>query len=190
MLIIISSSCFYIYIDKGGLDISLPTRGVVHDINLKHEGRFTAFTVWCWTLQGIYFFLSLLCSINHLLKEFNYNQIFQLPKIIIFMTRVLFEISFSMSFLVTIIVTFVLIPSGIKKGIKSIDGMFKFFPLLFHNANVLFMVLELLTNKLQFSLDHYPFVLLYGCSYCIFSWYFFNCRKVFMYFFLDFDGIL
>lgn len=188
MLIIISWSCLYIYIDSKGLDISLYTRGTVHDINLKHSGRFAAFTVWCWALQGIYFGLSFFCSLNQSLIELNDRPLLQLPKIIIFIAYVVFEISFAMSFLVTIVVTFVLIPSGIKKGINN-DGMFKFFPLLFHNANVLFMVLELLTNKLKFSLNHYPFVLLYGCSYCIFSWYFFSCRKVFMYFFLDYDGI-
>ena len=187
MFIIILWSCIYIYIDKKGLDITLFCKGKLHDLNLKHEGRFSAFTVWCWALQGIYFFLTLICSINQTLIEFHYKQLFQLPKIIIFITWVTFEISFSMSFLVTIVVTFVLIPSGIKKGINN-DGMFKFFPLLFHNANVLFMVLELLTNKLQFSFDHYPFILLFGCSYCIFSWYFFYCRRVFLYFFLDYDG--
>jgi hypothetical protein len=187
MFILIFWSCLYIYLDKKGLDISLLTRGKVHDINLKPEGRFTAFTVWCWALQGIYFFFAILSSINHILVEYNQKPIFDIQKEILFITWVTFEISFAMSFLVTIVVTFVLIPSGIKKGINN-DGMFKFFPLLFHNANVAFMVYEILTNKLKFSMNHFPFVLLYGCAYSIFSWYFFHCRKVFLYFFLDYDA--
>lgn len=187
MFFIISWSCLYIYFDRKGLDISLFTRGKVHDITLKHEGRFTAFTVWCWTLQGVYFFFAIISSINHILVEYHQKPIFEMHNEILFITWVIFEISFSMSFLVTIVVTFVLIPSGIKKGISN-DGMFKFFPLLFHNANVAFMVWEILTNKFKFSMNHFPFVLLYGCAYSIFSWYFFYCRKVFLYFFLDYDA--
>lgn len=148
--------------------------------------RFTAFTVWCWFLQGVYFFLSLLCSFNEVLKQYNHQPIYHIPNELLFITWIVFEISFSMSFLVTIVVTFVLIPGGIKKGV-SVDGMFKFFPLLFHNANVVFMVYEIFSNKLTFSINHFPFVLLFGCAYSAFSWWFFASRKVFLYFFLDYD---
>jgi len=188
VFLIILWSCITIYVDKKGLDIKLPTRGIIHDVNLKHEGRFTAFTVWCWTLQGIYFFLSIISSINKILVAYNHHPIPIFDnQLLLFITWVIFEISFSMSFLVTIVVTFVLIPGGIKRGINN-DGMFKFFPLLFHNANVFFMVTEILTNNMKFSINHFPFVLLYGCAYSMFSWWFFHSRKCFLYFFLDYDG--
>ena len=40
-----------------------------------------------------------------------------------------------------------------------------------HNCNVLFMVTELLLNKMPISLSHFPVVMLWGMWYVVFAWW-------------------
>lgn len=74
-----------------------------------------------------------------------------------------------MAYLVSVVVTFVLIPGGKQQGLPTAN-FFKVLPLLMHNANVVFMALELVLNRIPFCAMHFPFVLIYGSAYVIFSW--------------------
>ena len=49
--------------------------------------------------------------------------------------------------------------------------MFRWPPLIMHNANVVFMGLELFLNGMRFVAYHVVFVLLFGCAYVVFAWY-------------------
>lgn len=91
-----------------------------------------------------------------------------------------------MSFLVSIIVTYVLIPDSKKRG-DAVNILFKPVALLTHNANVVFMVFELLTNRLQFNAWHFIFAVSFGLVYVVFSWFLYSQIKVFYYFFLDYE---
>ncbi len=101
--------------------------------------------------------------------------------------RAVVQVSFSCAFLVTFIVSFVLIP-GIKKQGLPVVHFFKFFPLLFHNANIMLMITDTLLSKTKFCLWHFPFAVLFGCCYVVFQWYWFQVIGVFYYFFLDYHG--
>jgi hypothetical protein len=100
-------------------------------------------------------------------------------------TWILFEISFPVSFIVSGVVTYVLIPSAKRAGLPVIH-FYKIPSLLMHNANLLFMVIELILNRIPFVLYHFPFVLLYGIIYATFAWILFHYREVFYYSFLDY----
>jgi hypothetical protein len=90
-----------------------------------------------------------------------------------------------MAFLVSSMVTYVLIPGNFKRGILS-NVFFQFTPLVLHNANVVFMAIEILINRMHFCLWHYPFILLYGLTYVVASWFFVKIFGAFFYFFLDY----
>ncbi len=104
---------------------------------------------------------------------------------IIGLTWILFEVSFPVAFIVSSVVTFVLIPTA-KKNNLPVHHFFLVPALLMHNANVAFMVFEIIANRLHFVLLHFPFTLLYGMAYSLFSWYLYQHRGVFYYSFLDY----
>ena len=81
--------------------------------------------------------------------------------------------------------TFVLIPFA-KSAKLPIDNFFVIVPLLMHNANIIFMALEVVVNEIPFSIWHLPFILLYGTAYCIFSWIWNHYHGYYFYFFLDY----
>jgi len=124
--------------------------------------------------------LASLCSYDFLFVRSH------VPPVFFQVTVVIYEISFSMAFLVTIVVTFVLIPFGKAKG-APIDVFFKVPALIMHNMNVIFMVIETITSKLTFHSMHLPYVILFGCSYVVFSWIWYQIKGVFYYFFLDYE---
>lgn len=59
------------------------------------------------------------------------------------------------------------------------------FAILVHTANLWFMMLEMSANALPFNWAHFPFVILLGLSYVMFSWIWFSFTGVYYYFFLD-----
>lgn len=188
--LIIWSTCLFLYFDRVGLKINVLTRGVVHALHLKHASRFSVFTVWCWSLQGIYFFLACLCTASvpaHLGNGGSDGLLFVLPKPLLNLTHVLFEVSFAVAYLVTFVVTFVLIPGTRSRNMPT-DNFFSFLPLLFHNANVFFMLCEVLLNNTTIVASHFPFVVIYGSCYVVFSWIWFHYNGVFYYFFMDYDA--
>ena len=180
------STIFFLLFDRVGLKIDVLTRGVVHTLHLKHATRFSVFTVWSWVLQGLYFLLACLCTLSVPSKH-NTVLLFTLPKPLLILTQILFEVSFAIAYLVTVVVTFVLIPGTRSRNMPT-DNFFQFLPVLFHNANVLFMLGEVLLNNVTIEVNHLPFVVLYGSCYVVFSWFWFHYKGVFYYFFMDYDA--
>ena len=82
--------------------------------------------------------------------------------------------------------SFILIPAA-KKLNGSAVNFFTPMALLFHNANVLFMVFEMLSNRIPLELSHLPFMLMYGMAYSAFAWYWHWLRGVYYYFFMDYE---
>lgn len=107
------------------------------------------------------------------------------PQWLLNSTWVLFEIGFPMSFVVSSMVTFVLIPFA-KKAHLPTDNFYVLVPLLMHNANILFMAIEIVVNRLPFAIWHFPFILLFGTSYTVFSWIWNHYNGYYFYFFLDY----
>eukprot|EP01041_Mallomonas_annulata_P001985 gene1985-3862_t len=170
----------YIYFDHP-ITLTVTVRdGLTKKVSIKNGDRFAAFTLWCWSLQIIYFGLATSCSIDFLFMKSNISH----P--LLCLTWVIYEIAFSTAYLVTVVVTFVLIPGGKAKGIP-VDVFFKTSALCVHNLNIVFILIESLTNQLHFNFWHFPFVLLFGCAYVLFSWIWYSTKGYLFYFFLDYD---
>jgi hypothetical protein len=107
------------------------------------------------------------------------------PEIVLQATRILFEISFPVAFMVSTVVTYVLIPHA-KKAKMPLDNFFVLVPLLMHNANIVFMATEIIINKIPFAIWHFPFVVLYGASYAVFSWFWKYYKGYYFYYFMDY----
>jgi hypothetical protein len=107
------------------------------------------------------------------------------PEAILHITRILFEISFPVAFMVSTVVTFVLIPHA-KRAKLPLDSFFVLIPLLMHNANIVFMAMEIIINKIPFAIWHFPFVVLYGASYAVFSWFWKHYKGYYFYYFMDY----
>ena len=156
---------------------SLDKPGKLISIKLSKIKRWGTFTVWCWTLEGIYF---ILVTFGYFLSGDNgYNYVIGT------LTYIILEISFSMSILVTTVVTFVLIPAAMKT--KEYKKAFKPRVLILHNFNLIFMMIESLLNGIAFNYYHISFCIYYGLIYIIFSWFFTLKYRVFAYFFLDWN---
>ena len=171
--VVIWFSCAYIYLDRDGLTLDVATRDkLIKRMVLHGFERFSPFTVWCWSLLGLYFFMVSVAGIadimnNEILLAITSSSPY------VRMCTVLFEVSFSVAFLVSSIVTYVLIPGCEKQGVP-VDAFYKPFSLLFHNANVVFACLESLINTITFVPSHFVFVVLWGTMYVVFSWAWFR----------------
>lgn len=141
-------------------------------------------------MQGYYFLLAAYCNLcmhyrtvegDSALKPY-----FGEPSsAVYYSTWILFEVCFPTAFLVSSIVTFVLLPHAKAANLPT-DNFFVIIPLIMHNANILFMAIEIIANKIPFSLWHFPFIWIYGISYIVFSWVWNNYHGYYFYFFLDY----
>lgn len=146
------------------------------------------FTVWCWTGQVFYFFLSgLACVVGDRMRHFRFG---------LFFIWVLYEVMFSMALMVTLTVWFVLVPHlhvgtylGIPEAGQGLGIMYSLFGFVTHVLNLVFMFTELALNRLSFKDTHVFFCLLAGVSYLLFSWVFHAYTRVWFYFFLDYEPI-
>lgn len=172
----------YLYIDPNGLDLTILMRnGTTKPVHLQSSERFVMFTVWSWLLQGIYFSLAALYSFSHYIPlPFIENRLLMSA------VWVLFEVSFPIAFMVSAVVTFVLIPAAVKQKV-SVKHFYYPASLLMHNANVIFMSIELILNRISFVSTHFPFILLYGIVYIVFTWILYQYKGVYYYFFLDYE---
>jgi len=189
---IIWSSLIHLIFDPIGLRLKLLSGNDdrLIDVHLVGLGRFCPFTVWCWTLQGVYFAITIICGMAH---EFVPHI---LQRDLFFMHRnaqeiasiawVMFEISFALAFLVTFMVTFVLIPGSVKRGIP-IQNFYAFLPLLMHNMNVTNMAVELFINKFTFEKSHVLFAFFFADIYSVFAIVLHKMRGFLFYFFLDYN---
>jgi len=183
-LIIWSLNAFLLF-DSGGLKLDVQMRdGSNKKVLLRHGERFTPFTVWCWVCQGLYFGLAVFLSLSHEgyvdLKQ--YTNLLPHFKVA---AHILFEISFSTAYLVSAVVTYVLIPATIKRKLP-LDNFFMTLPKIMHNANVVFIAVELVLNKVDFKFGHHAFLLVYAMAYVVFAWGWFEVKGLFYYFFLDY----
>jgi hypothetical protein len=183
---VVWASCLIIYFDEEGLALDVATRDKkVKRVVLRGLERFSPFTVWSWALIGWYmFFVSLAGFAEHFkndaLLAYTSTAAYK------YLCLVLFEVSFSAAFLVSSIVTYVLIPICTREGVP-VAAFYRPFSLLFHNANVVIMATECLLNKLLFNPYHFIFVVMYGTTYVVFSWFWFQRKGIFYYFFLDYS---
>jgi hypothetical protein len=150
----------------------LDTQPVKVTSNFNH---FYAFTVWCWTLEGCFFAAAVLIDLGFLHGTFAIE-----------LTHILFEFSLAFAMLVTTVSNFVLIPGAIKAN-NNLDTLFSTRALLMHNANLLFMTVELVFSHVTFNFLHFPFAILYGLAYVIFSWYVAARRGYFLYWFINYN---
>lgn len=183
-------SCWHLVTDADGLRMEVLMRdGSNKKVHLKHYERFTTFTVWCWGIQGIYYAIASFVSLSDAgwLPQALSPSPTSVPVVVACQAAwVLYEVSFSVAFLVSAVVTFVLIPATVRRGLL-LDSFYLLLPLIMHNLNALNMALELSLNSLPFCTAHGVFVLLFGMSYVLFSWYWFSRRGIFYYFFLDYE---
>lgn len=138
-------------------------------------------------MQGLYFSLTAYCSYVYYMQQRGDSNS-QLPSpssTMLCVCWVLFEVCFSIAYIVSTIVSFVLIPTA-KRNNMPTANFFRPMPLLMHNCNVLFMVIELLINKFSFSGWHFPFMLFFGMAYSMFSWVWHFHHGFYYYFFLDY----
>jgi len=61
--------------------------------------------------------------------------------------------------------------------------------LLLHNANVLIMEAELIFSDWSMRLEHFPFCLMFGMVYVVFSWWLHSKSGHWIYFLLDYDRV-
>ena len=175
---VIFSTLYAAINDTKGLEITVSlSSGGFKSVNLKRFERLSTFTMWCWTLQGVYFLMTSLSPVfpPDTLESIHVHRI----------CWVLFEINFALAYMVTFLVTFVLIPGAISKKIPH--KFFDLTPILCHNANALFMGVEISLNQLSMPFSHIAFIQLFGLTYVIFAWKLHQSKGIFYYFFLDYD---
>eukprot|EP00930_Biecheleria_cincta_P026386 TRINITY_DN18602_c0_g2_i3.p1 TRINITY_DN18602_c0_g2~~TRINITY_DN18602_c0_g2_i3.p1 ORF type:complete len:380 (-),score=19.63 TRINITY_DN18602_c0_g2_i3:549-1688(-) len=142
---------------------------------------FATFTVWSWTLIGVYMALAAFASLADVLK---YQPTGLAAHTFCCGMWVLFEVMVSVAVLITICVWLVLLPAAYKfRG--SDMGLLSFFPFASHNFNTAFMLFEAVTNRLCITTPHLIFVFYYGAAYAIFSWWWYSRYHFFFYFFID-----
>ncbi|KAJ3313247.1 hypothetical protein HDV04_002231 [Boothiomyces sp. JEL0838] len=145
-------------------------------VRMKGGIRFCTFTLWSWLIQGIYFACAIATQLGYI------TNLYFLEAIVI-----MFELATSVAILVTVVVTFVLIPGAAKGDVKNMVGLFRFQVLLTHNANVVFMITELVLNNIKFKFSHFPYAGLFGITYIAFSWILAQKIGVFFYNFLNYN---
>lgn len=129
------------------------------EIKMIKPLRFCTFTVWSWCLQSLFFALVVSMHLG----------LIPATPVLVRVAVVLFEVSLAIAMLVTIVVSFVLLPVAIRSNAR-LDVFFTISALMMHNANLAFMVAELLMNQVTAEFADFPFVLLFGASYVVFSW--------------------
>jgi len=135
--------------------------------------RLSAFTMWSFTLLGVYFAASSLSSWS---VHFGWGISDWMVRIV----PALFSSSIASAFLVTITVTYMLIPEANERG-DNITHYFKWDSQLMHNGNVIFILFEMAVSDIELSLWHIPYPVIFGCVYVLFSA--FNARRSGIYFY-------
>ena len=179
---------YHMVSDKNGFKVRL-ANPAGELITFRQYGwqRITAFTTWCWTLQGVYFALvSGLTILKNWFPQVLDNSSFCKDNmwLIVRIVWSMYEVSFAMAFMVTVVVTFVLIPVAEKKGLPH-DNFYVFFTICMHNFNTAFMVFELFFNRMPIALEHTILCFYWGYAYVFFSRYWYKMHGYFYYFFLD-----
>lgn len=180
---------YFIATDTKGFTVYILMQDdTIKKLLIKHLERFTVFTVWCWSIIGVYFFLVLCVTVQHF--RFSSSPLYEtsiVSPLLLQFTWIVFEVAYTCALLVTLMVTFVILPNMHRKHIPT-HPMFTYTPLLTHNANVIFMTAELFLNKLSFHPSHVLFVIIFALAYVLFAWYWYYVTGVFYYIFLDYNS--
>uniref|UniRef100_A0A7S0FBS4 Glycerophosphocholine acyltransferase 1 n=1 Tax=Pyrodinium bahamense TaxID=73915 RepID=A0A7S0FBS4_9DINO len=142
---------------------------------------FATFTVWCWSLIGVY---GIAAGIVSALAAAGVQGSSPCAAAAACVVWVLFEVMFSCAVLVFLVVWLVLIPQAYVMTHTDL-GLLGWQPVSMHNLNLLFMMTEMLLNRLIFVPAHALFAMYYGITYIVFSWLWFAYAGVFFYFFID-----
>eukprot|EP00435_Cladocopium_sp_Y103_P072031 s43_g39.t1 len=144
---------------------------------------FATFTIWSWSLIGLYMALSGLMTLAALVG-WKPTRPGGCTAMLCRLVWLLFEVMLPVSFLIFLSVWLVLLPVAYQTT-GSDMGLLTWPALFCHNLNFLFMFLEALVNRLCITTYHLTFMFYYGASYVIFSWIFFKEYHFFFYFFID-----
>lgn len=155
------------------------------NVDFRHGGRWTTFTIWCNTLGVLYFCMAALYDsliLIGLLGAASGNH----GGVLRAMLVTVWEITFPMSFLVNLVVSLVLIP-GIKHAGKfdTLAAILRWRPLMLHNGFVIVTSFEAVLVGPRIVLVDLPIIILYGVAYYIFAHLVYGCTGVYHYFFLD-----
>lgn len=153
-LVTIVSTSLYVLFDPVGVRLTArKLDGSEVQVHFNGLRRFVTFTTWSWILQGLYFGLVTVLQLR-LMSNTSPWHTFAIE-----LAEILFELNLSVAMLVSSVVTYVLIPSALKAGMNA-NLLLGIPALLMHNANLLFIVSEVLFNQVEVRMHHLPFVLL------------------------------
>lgn len=143
---------------------------------------FATFTIWSWSLIGLYMLLSGCMTLATLggWKAAPGTCTAMLCRLV----WLLFEVMLPVAVLIFLAVWLVLLPVAYQTT-GSDMGLLTWPALFCHNLNFVFMFAEALMNRLCITTYHLTFMFYYGASYVIFSWIFFEEYHFFFYFFID-----
>ena len=139
--------------------------------------RLSAFTMWSFTLMGVYFATS---SISSWSEYFGWQVTHNLN----WLFPALLSSSIASALLVSGTVTFLLIPEANLRG-DNIRHYFKWDSQLMHNGNIFLIFTETTLSEYDLDIEHVLYPIVFGCLYVLFSAY--NARKsgIYFYDFLD-----
>lgn len=182
----------YLLLDPKGIVLNVERRdGGMQKVELFGLQRFCTFTVWCWTLQGVYFAAALLSTYaEHVFQDGVLSLALPVigrvdvrASLVAQVAALTFQVSFALAFLVSYVVTHALIPGGVRRGVP-IANFFHFTGLTMHNANAIFMAVELALNGHAFRAPHCVFAILFGVAYVVFAQVYYLVAGYYFYFFL------
>ena len=135
--------------------------------------RMSAFTMWSFTLLGVYFAVSSYSS-------WSVHYGWELGEWAAWLVPALFSSAIASAFLVTITVTYMMIPEANERG-HNITHYFKWDSQLMHNGNVIFILTEMAVSNISLSLWYLPYPVIFASTYVLFSG--FNARRSGFYFY-------
>lgn len=148
---------------------------------------FASFTLWCWNLMGVYFLVAASVSLLHARTQAYHD--FVVVRLFCCSAWILFEVAYTCALFVCLMVWCVLVPM-LYFWTGSVHALITPFPLIFHNANILMMTVEAMSNRLSMNRAHLFFVWYFAAAYVVFSWAFFERTGWFFYSFIDYRSPL
>lgn len=165
------------------IDIVVSGKDKPLSVKLNGYERFATFTLWNWTILGFYFILAAGFSFS---KSFQSLAWIQKSDLLADIAIVIFEIGFSLSYLVSYCVTYLIIP-GMKKRKVSLKHILSPKAIACHNANILFVAIDMVIGRNTISPWHFVFIILWTALYVLFAWIWNHYKGYFFYDFLDYN---
>lgn len=143
---------------------------------------FSFCTIWTWCGMSLYFLQVAVVTAWYQLSGSAPSPAYAA------VLWVWFEVMYMMAWLVFFAVWLALIPAAHYCGHKeSVTELLSPMVLYLHNANVLFMQVELMLSDWTMQPKHVIFCLYFGIAYIIFNWWVHYKVNFWIYFFLDYD---